>query len=962
MTYDYDNSTVRLIDKTSFTPTGITEGGLIDGDLLGPELVARVTQKKGDGLVPSAVLSLYIPLDGQFVKSAPILVDKDAPDKYLIEIEMKQIGKASELQRYRLSTPMFTDDPDLGEIMQIPLESIAYNALKETYCGLNDELVTPKERVENILTFNNGQGGSQNVLLAFDTGDIDIPDDASLQFDYTPTSPKPIGQLLDDVIERIEQAGPLGGVFKNFYYDTYADPLVTNVVNIFFEEFGENDSGVIIDPDNPQEASPNDKALMTSNKKRKKIALVKFGLKSGSLRMEHARFASKFIHAQNRPEWILNESYLEGQVVKWTDTTQSPYVIRFFTAVNDVTSINDPDTDNANWYEDFTIIPPWSSDAYYTVPEVVTVESGGTIIFYVSNTVNGPSTTPPNLSANWTSIMTARPSSTYEDFVTYTPFTNDLQNAQRNLASVDAAPTGYMGYALDWNYERILNDIPDFTNRFSIVTGKSVRRIENNSGNVSSRELYDGFRVLVGDSPINDFSGHADQIAEYVRDTFQNISPHWEFSDSPVENDTIPLNHETGNTLVYQGGLWVTAWTISDNGKPAPVHLVRSMRLVKGSSGIPGQAIEQRFDWKDSLELGEDNNRTSRGAWYHDLYPKPISDSSTTNLGGIYGGNGTSFPSNPRINHINLNTNRKGLVGYNRGLDSEDMGRITGHSFKTKLGFWRSSDESEKSKGKKNIPMIYWRKDSNSRFFFKEYSIPENNEFVTIDVSLPPFGPTNLYFNRMDELSEIFGYTLPYDFFIKEKEFSGVKYEFRRNDSWGTFMKGSYNDIGMYTGCYQNFIDRYIEASTQLFPDILEFINDLFTGQDTGAFVTTAASIDHTTFVLDEEYYVKEGYAIYPDTSQIDPRTEFVHMESENDYLSAKAKAESTIIRNDFYPNERHVACGGDLDIKYGQIVTEQGSRVPGNSLSSVVAQIEAVFDNKGFNHRLFLVRKFEID
>lgn len=957
MTYDFDNSLIQLIDKTQSTPTGITEGGLIDGDL--KPFYARLTEKEGDGLVPSAVLSLYVDAgDGKFVRTAPILIDKDAPDKYLIQIEMKQVGKASELQRYRLSTPTFTDDPDLGEIMQIPLESIAYNALMETRCALNDELVTPQQRVVNILTFNNGQGGSQNVILGFDLVDIDIPDNDSLQFDYKPTSPKPIGELLDDVIDRIEQAGPLGGVFRNFFYHTFADPISTNVVSIFFQEFGLIDSGVTIDPDNDQDASPNDKALMTSNKKRKKISLVKFGLRSGSLRMEHARFASNFIHSSNRSEWVPNQAYLAGDVVKLTDNSISPNIIRFFEASFDITSTTTPDEDNPNWFEDFTVIPPFSANAFYTVNEVVTFITGGAINYFFANTENGPSSTTPNISANWTPTQFARPESRSVVFTTYTPFTNDLFNSQRNLAAVDSPPAGYVGYALDWNYERILNDIPDYTNRFKIVTGKSIKRVTNNPP--TGRELHDGFRVLVGTVPTGDFVGHADQIAEFVRDPFQGISPHFEFSDDPITNDTIPLNHQTGNALTFNGS-WVTAWTITDNGKPAPVHLVRSMQLVKGSSGIPSQALEQRFDWKDSIEGGEDNNRTSRGAWYHDMYPKPISDSISTNLGGTYGGDGTSFPANPRINHINLNQNRKGLIGYNRGLDSEDMGRITEHSFKTKLGIFRSADNSEKSKGKKNIPMVYWRKDFNSRFFFKDFSIPENNEFFTVDVKLPPFGPTNLYFNRIDELTEVYGYTLPYDFFIQEKEFSGVKYEFRKNDSWGYFMKGSYNDIGLYTGCYKNYIDRYIEAGTQLIPDILEFIDDIANGNDVGAFVTSSSDIDHTTLTTDEEYYVKEGYAIFPTDPVDDPRTDWIQMQEETDYLTARAKGNARVIKNDFYPNERHVAIGTNLDIQYGQEVTETGSRVPGGSLTSVVSYKEEIYDNKGTNTRLFLVRKFVI-
>lgn len=959
MTYDFDNSLIQIIDKTQSTPVGITEGGLIDGDL--KPFYARLTQKVGDGLVPSAVLSLYIQLDGKFTRTVPILIDKDAPDKYLIQIKMEQVGKTSELQRYRLSTPTFTDDPDLGEIMQIPLESIAYNALVENKSALNDELVNPKQRAINILGANNGQGGSQNVILAFDDSDIDIPDNDALQFDYKPTSPKPIGELLNDVIDRIEQAGPLGGVFKNFFYHTFASSIFTNVINIFFEEFGKNDSGVVIDPDNDQEASPNDKALFTSNKKRKKIVLVKFGNRSGSLPMEHVRFASLFEHAKIRKEWIFNKPYLKGDVVKFTFTGTVPNVIRFFTASNDVTSISNPNIDNFNWFEDFTIIPHWSVDALYTVPEVISINQGGTTIkFFVTNDIVNPGEGSPALNSKWTEIMTSRPSSTYEPFVTYTPFTNDLQNAKRNLAAVDSPPAGYVGYAIDWNYEVILNDIPDYTNRFKIITGKSIRRIENTPPINLDRELYDGFRVLVGTAPTGEFAGHSNQIAEFVRDLFQGISPHWEFSDDPINNDTINLNHDTGEMLAFQGGNWVVVWDITKNDLPSSAHLVKDIRLVKGSSGIPGQALEQRFDWNRGAlgGNGNDNNKTSRGAWYHDMYPKPISDSASTNLGGTYGGNGDTFPNNPRINHINLNQNRKGLIGYNRGLDSEDMGRITEHGLKIRLGLWNSSDETTKALGYANIPMIYWRKDFNSRFFFKEFSILENNEFYTVEIKLPPFGTTNIFFSRINELVKLLGYTLPFDFFIKEKEFSGVKYEFRKNDSWGVFMKGAYNNQGLFKGYSEQSLDNWYEMASQIIPQIQSWIAN---PSIPNIFNTEQLAIDHTLLAIDEEYYIKEGYAISPQISVDDPRTEIIQMQQETDYLTARANADSRIIKNDFYPNERHVSCGGNIDIKYGQEITETGSRIPDGSLSSVVSYTEQIFDNKGFNNRLFLIRKFVI-
>jgi len=316
---------------------------------------------------------------------------------------------------------------------------------------------------------------------------------------------------------------------------------------------------------------------------------------------------------------------------------------------------------------------------------------------------------------------------------------------------------------------------------------------------------------------------------------------------------------------------------------------------------------------------------------------------------------------NPYINHINLNQDRTGIVGWNNTDKSEDQGRISSHSIKHRLGLFRSSDDSIKSKGKANIPMVYWRKDNNGRFFFKDFTITENNQWEPLTVALPPFGPANLYFNRLDELAEIFGYTIPFDFFIPEKEFTGVKYEWRRNQSWGVFMKEQYNNTGMYVGCYRNYFNQVSEAATQLFPDILEFINDIATGQTPSAFTSAATTIDHAKLAIDELHYDKEGYVVFPKGTVDDPRYQLVHFEEETDYLNAQAKAESTFIENDFFPNERHVSCTGNVNIQYGQLITEQGPRIAGGTNQSVVANNKETIDAKGYENELFLVRKFEV-
>ena len=956
MTWDKPLTIIRLIDKTNFTPLGITEGGLIDGDLNNTDFFGRLVKEIGTGKAPTATLFLHIPNDGKFIRTAPILVDKDAPDKYLLEAQISQDGQLGDRQRYRISTPTITEDDDLGEVLSFPCESIAHEALNESAVSLNDELVTPKQRVINILTAHNGDGGSDKTVLTFDFSDIDIPDDESLKFDYTTTSPTTVANLLQEVLDRIKQAGPLGGVFKNFYYTTEADPLITRGVKIKFEEFGKTDSGVVIDNANDIQGIPIDKALMTSNKKRKKKVIVKFDQRSASLPMEHTEFSSKFLHAANRPEWDAGESYVEGDTVKFTHVFFTPNIIRFFRANKAVgPSIQSPDNAINDWDEDFTIIPPFNVDAFYDTNEVITRNESGTIVHYIANKPTGPIGIFPV--ADWDSILTPRASSSYTNFFSPTPWTADLQNFKTNLVGTTSPPAGYVGYTVDWNYERILNDIPDFTNRFLHITGKSIRDTLNDPPTGLDRKLYDGYRVRVGTSPINGFVGQANKLAEY---SGTGVAGTWQFSNSPIEGDTI-INLKDASIDAFQSGVWTPVWTIANNDKPSCFHLVKDIRLVKGAAGIPGQAVELRFDWKDLLLGGADNNKTSRGASACFFYPNPIEDSSSTNLGGTYGGDGIIAPNNAFINHQNLNKNSDGLVGWNREK-SEDQGRISSHSFKMNLGFYRSTDDSILSKGKANIPMVYWRKDANGRFFFKDFTYTENNQWDPKTIALPPFGPTNLYFNRLDELAEIFGYTIPFDFFIPEKEFTGVKYEWRRNQSWGVFMKEMYNNTGMYVGNYKSYFDQISEAATQIFPDILEFINTLASGQPTGAlFNNETTGVDHTKLRIDELHYDKEGYAIFPKTTVDDPRYDIIHLEQETDYLIATAKAESAFIENDFFPNERHVSCIGNVNITYGQLLTETGPRVPGGTSQSVCSINKETIDNRGYSNEVFLVRKFVI-
>ncbi len=957
--WDVNNSIIRLIDKTNPTPTTVY-------DILANKKQARLVMEEGDGLIPKCILYLTIDLAGTFIRTAPILMDKDTITNYLLEVKIAQnvggIIKYSRLQRYRLSIPFQTEDEELGEVLQVNCEHIAYQALQDNVTGLNEELVTPYERINHLISYY--QGSNVNGV-SFGTTTVNIPNTDTLKRDYTPTSPQTIEDAFNEVIAVLREAPQIGGTLKNYYWYIEADASITNTFNIVFEEFGLNNSNVTINSTTNVQAALQERAATTENKKRKNVIIAKFSPRGGSLHREHQVFASKFLHARFRPEWVSNQAYVTGDLVKYTITSTTPYTIRFFRAMNAVQSTTNPDADTGNWYEDFVIIPPYNEDAYYEAGEIIYIIVGSTVHHYKANVAINPGGGGPLIDANWVSVFTNRSTSRHADFITYSVFTSNMRAWKQNLADYSSPPAGYVGYSVDWNYRRQLNDVLDYTNRFLIVTGKDVIRETNTPP--TGRELHSGRRFLVGTAPTGAFSGHAKQIAEYVQTDFVGQTPSgWQFSANPVNNDTI-FDWETGRIRRYStfSNQWITAWDpSSSNDIPGPCHAVKDIRLVKGATGVPGQAIEFKYDWLDALDAGgNDINKTSRGVWAHVLYPHPFRDGPGGNIGAIYGGNGTDAPTNPFINHINLNKTSRGKIGWNHGGVSEEFGRLPEHPFKIRVGFFRSIDDSQLFYGKANIVMTYWRIDEDGRVFFYDFMVPQNWEWFPVRVPLPPFGTTNLYYNRLDELTQLYGYILPYQIGFQEKEYQGIQYKWTKNQSWGVFLKESYQEQGSYIGCYKNFLDRLGQELSQLIPTTILGFKALAAGQwaDFWSIISTGFAVHHSKIALDEEYYTKEGYAIFPQSDEPDALTQLLHVEDEDDYLTALALAEAEYYRTQFNWQDRFINCSGNVDINYGKLITETGTRVPGGSLTSVIANNKMTIDNKGFNHELQLVKKFEL-
>lgn len=952
----YDSLLLRIIDKTSSPPTGITDNGLIAGDI-SPFLVRVELLHSIVNRTSNVTIILYVPEDGKFSTITPKLLDDDAQDKYYIEAQIEQNAVFTRVFRLRIGQPTLIQEDSVGDMVKIPVVGIEYIA-KEFPTSKQDRFLGPKQHFLNLLTEFNANPGVDKPKLNVIAADVDLPENPRLNWDSF--APRPLAQAFKEIIDRQVEPGLVGGTFKDRYVDYEATPAFTDQVDVKVKEFGGTSSGITINAETLSiPSTPEKKTGIADQLARKTIVIYKFHPAGGALPMEKARFESEFNHARLRDEWDVAKAYAVDDIVKLTSTAETPFPIRYFTAINAITGGLNPALENTNWKEDFTIIPSHSTDAFYLAGAIITIINGANIEHYKALTDVGPAATPPN--ASWIKVFADKLVTLYTAFVSNSPWTSDLDAIKKScLMGQNNVPGGFVGYVPDWNIEVAQYDKVDYTNDFKEVSGRDVRDQQN--APPTGRELFHGARYLVGTVPTGDWAGQSNRIATFERIPLEEpTNPKWNFSDAPVEGDTIMLN-DRAEILAFQSGAWVVKWTVAtNNDKSSPYHLVKGIRLVEDKSGIPGQAVELDFQWNVITDV---KHRSSRGAWFYEEYPLPTRDSTNFNIGALYGGQGTTFPSTPFLNSINLDVNHKGLVGWNRGLDAEDHGRIGVHVIGINIGFFRTADDSILTKGKANIPMLYWRRDLFGRIYFHEFTIPRNAEWWVERVPIPPVAPpTQLYHNRLDELGNIFGYTFPTLFGLPEKEFSGIRFDHRFGKGWGVMYKETYSQEGFYVGTYDFIIQSIVESAQQLLPDILELIDKLAHGDFSNiAFTAAAATTVHVKLKIGTLYYEKEGYALSQDSDIADPRFHIERDEAELDYLNAKVKAKAIELRKFETIKEWHFTTAGDVRMAAGLSFLLDGPNIPNGPITLVCQEVKHIIDNdQGYNMEVYSIEKREV-
>lgn len=576
---------------------------------------------------------------------------------------------------------------------------------------------------------------------------------------------------------------------------------------------------------------------------------------------------------------------------------------------------------------------PFSSVVTYQKGEFV--QSGNELFkSRIDNNLNNPPASNPT---EWENLTTS---------VVFSPWTNDSDFWFANMAAHLNPPSGFAGLFVDMNVARADYDRTDVYNEFETITFKWVTKVGvNDPDNEATDEIFDGQRYIVGNSPTGDFAGQATKLAQF--DT--SVSPAvWRFSDSPIfvagsppEQDSV-LDLNTGQIYKWDGTDWIVAWSLDSNsGTSSPLHPVKSINNVIGATNVLS-AVEFEFDWDTFSDV---RNQASRWAGFTLWFPFPRQANNPANIdvGDLY--------KQPILDFVNLDVNPRGETGWNTGLECEDLGNLRGINIKMRLSI--RDDSNDLIDFIYDMPIIFWFLDKFDRIVYTETKIRRNGEWDTIAFPAGPDAKMELYDNRIDELVKLLGYTLPFNFFLQEKEYTGVRFDWRNVKAMGAFYKDAYDE---------NFF--YKNAENDLFENFLQHITQVGLNLISGFEADPVANvvIDTAKLALDEFTFIKDAYVSSRDDEQSDSRQKISNVTSQSDYLNMKVIAQGIEVRDAFFPQFQTLDAYGDVRLQLGLTFVAQGTRVPNSPLTMVVGEVtHSVTQNDGYRVQVIGVNKFEV-
>lgn len=840
-----------------------------------------------------------------------------------------------------------------------------------------------------------------------DDGDtsIDLPSNDRTKQDWIPTKPTSIKVLLDSIIQKVSKPEVIGSVNQDFFYYTIADTINPQKFTVVAKQFGEISSGVTLrDEDTETENDTIEKTKQSdlNNRKYKNVMIGRGKKGSQTFPQEFGILSSDLTHARFAADWNGSISYLKGDYVK----SGFGRYKALFDSIGEV-----PEGYPSKWQNLTTSTrgTPWTID-----PEIWIASMAGFNLNKINST---PGTgeiiraVVANGGVTGARIENGGIGHTVGDALTITGTGIGAEGTVFSVTSgvitgvtITNPGTGwFVGFFTDMNIARGNYDRQDEFDEFEKVSVKDIESFQlSNPDDIPDGEIATGRRWLVNGGA-GDWSGHNNQIA-------QKEGVDWKFSNTPVggaDNTTprdIVNDLELGRVIGFNGGNWEDVWNIDTNPEiSSPFHPVETVELVPNRHGL-NQAVEFTFNWntfdlgsiaqtilngittslpvglilkifditlnttntasvgdflaaieKTAEELltefgeGHVKNKASRCLMWNLKFPltrkKIVTAVKTYEVG--------EFVKKPLVDFENLSeTIDAGDKGWNNGLKTQNLGNIRG------LEWWQMSSflnkQSTPINGLFDLPFLLFFRDKFDTLVFKEVTQRAHNRWGKFRVTAGPTAGMQIFDSRIDELFTALGYTFPDNFFLEQRELTGVKFDWRRVKEIFCVYKGSYDDNFFYKASQNAFFDNFAEHATQFFKDTVS-------GNSLGLLDQENVIVDKAKIAVDDIHFIKDAYISSSDDAEPDSRAELVDLENQSDYINMKSTLLPRLLsRKQFHPEFQITDCIGNVRLTAGKSYILDDSTVsePTNLTPIEVIHID---DGNGYNNQIISVRKYEV-
>ena len=296
----------------------------------------------------------------------------------------------------------------------------------------------------------------------------------------------------------------------------------------------------------------------------------------------------------------------------------------------------------------------------------------------------------------------------------------------------------------------------------------------------------------------------------------------------------------------------------------------------------------------------------------------------------------------------NLSHAINGATHWNQGEQSESLGKLRNYSVQIRMSFYNKAGNL--IHGLSDIPMVWAFRDVHDVTVYAESNLRVNGSWEKVRIPVGDGTHMQIHDSRIAELFSFMGYVIPWNFFIKKRELTGVKLDWRRIKEVQCFYRGSYDDNLFYKGAQDAYLDSFTSHIEQSIKSLA-----WYTG---GVIDMENIIVDHVKVAISDVSFEKDAYVTSEDYPVDNPREGYETVD-EPDYYNLKAAAINQSNRKQFDPQKHTVTCRGDVRLKMGKRFCRRGKRILHGEEELVISEVKHIETGNIYTCQVTGIKKY---